>query len=232
LELQPFLLIWGKTNIFDKSIKSQQMPTVEELIEKYQNFTDKELISLNSNISEYTDEAKEALNIVLKKNGGIESIKERIAKQFEISNEISIIKNEIISLILQGIKKDDIKTKIKVDHISQSELEKIIEESIIQFHEEEEDKKIKIRTFFGSVTGGLIGGSIGGVIWGLHMIFTGRMFFILIFLLVIINYGFIKLFTRQSKRNMMVLVTTIIFVLFALLLGQIIFEIFGYMGTK
>jgi hypothetical protein len=91
-----------------------------------------------------------------------------------------------------------------------------------------EDKKIKPRTVFGSIIGGLIASLIGGVLWGLQIIYSKRIYYILLFGLVLLCYGIIKVSTRQSKKNSVVLITTIISVILSLIFGQLLYEIIGY----
>ena len=206
------------------------MPTREEIVERYQKYSDEELLDVYSKIEEYTDEGKEALKIVLKEKGGIESLKERVEKEFEIESEVSRIKVEIVELLNQGRNSFEIKGNIKINNITSTHLEKIIEEVSTEFELEKVDKKIKPRTILGSIIGGFIGGTIGGIGWGVQMIYSNHMFLIFVVGLVMLSYAFIRLFTRQSKKNTIVLIMTVISVIYSLILGQIIFEIFGYVG--
>lgn len=208
------------------------MPTIAELVSRYQNFTDKELLEVKSKIDEYSDEAKEALKIVLSKRGGIENINDRLEKEWKITHETTITKTEIISLIQQGYNKDKIKLKLIVEYLSPEQLDSIIEETHLEYDRENEDKKIKIRTFFGSILGAFIGGTIGAVAWGLSMLYTGRMYYMLALGLGAFNYIIIRIFTNQSKKNLMVFVFTMISLVYVLLLGQFIFELADYWGYK
>ncbi len=208
------------------------MSTINNLVEKFQKYSDEELIEVHSKIDEYTEEGKEALNIVLKEKGGIELLKERVEKQLEIEREIAKIKNEVYKLLNQGKYSFEIKSNIKTNNVSSTQLEKIIEEVSNEFEKEKVDKKIKPRTILGSIIGGFIGGTIGGIVWGVQMIYSNHMFYLLLIGLVMFSYALIRLFTKQSKKNMIVLIMTVVSVIYALILGQIIFEIFGYVGNK
>lgn len=206
------------------------MPTLEEIIERYQQYSDEELTEVYSKIGEYTNEAKEALEIVIKEKGGIESLKERIEKQLEIEREVSRIKVEITKLLNQGRNSFEIKENIKLNNITTIHLDKIIVEVSTKFEQEKADKQINPRTILGGIIGGVIGGTIGGILWGVQMVYSNHMVFIFLIGLAILSYAFIRLFTRQSKKNKIVLVLTAVSVIYALILGQIIFEIFGYVG--
>ena len=88
------------------------MPTIEEITEKYENYTDEKLLEVYNTIDQYTDDGKTALNIVLKKRGGIEAIKLNLKNQAEIENEIKRIKFEIKELVNRGRSKVEIKEKM------------------------------------------------------------------------------------------------------------------------
>jgi hypothetical protein len=119
--------------------------------------------------------------------------------------------------------------KIQTKNIDSLELERLIEEVSESIQSEEADLKVSSRTIFGGLFGGFIGGTIGGILWGLQMVFSKHIFYIFGFGLVILSYAFIRLFTKQSKKNIVILVMTCISVLYALFLGQVIYEIFdGY----
>jgi hypothetical protein len=53
------------------------------------------------------------------------------------------------------------------------------------------------------------------------------MFYILVIGLALLSYGLIRLFTKQSKANVVVLVATALSVIGALVMGQLLFEMYG-----
>ncbi len=203
------------------------MPTIEELTKKYKEYSDEELIEIHEKVDEYSNEAKIAIENVIVSIGGIDKLKERINKQNEIQTEIQKIEEQTTSLYYQNKSKENILSEISYDLISENQFYEIIEETINKLEKDKEDKKIKPKTIIGGIIGGFLGGTIGGIIWGLQMIHSGHIFFILGFGLVILSYALIRLFTRQSKKNIVVIIMTIISVVYALILGQILYEIFG-----
>jgi len=171
------------------------MPTTEELVKKYMDYSDEELYDVYKNIDDYSPEAKTALDIVLKNKGGIDTISSRLEER------------------------------------SKKEIEELINEKLLEFEEVKEDKKVKPRTLTGSILGGLISGTIGGVILGgIQLIYSGRMPQDLTIGLALFCYFFIKFFTRQSYKNVLVLILTILSVGYALLLGNLLDSIIGYQG--
>ena len=143
---------------------------------------------------------------------------------------LQLTPKQIIELINDGNRASEIKNKIQYDYISETEIDELITKNINRIQEEKSDREIKPRTIFGGIIGGVIGGTIGGIIWGIQMIYSGHMLYIFGIGLVLLSYAFIRLFTKQSKKNIIVILITIISVIYALGLGQIIYELVGYQG--
>lgn len=203
------------------------MTTLEELVNKFRTYSDEELFDIYTQINEYTDMGREAFQKVVEERGGIDSLKDRIAKQMEITNEIAKIKGEVVELLKANVDITEIKHRVKTNYISQEQFEKIVEETKIELALQKSDLEIKPRTVIGSIIGGIVGGTIGGILWGIQMVVSNHMFMIFAIGLALLSYGCIRLFTRQSKRNIVVLIVTILSVIYALALGQLIYEIFG-----
>jgi hypothetical protein len=122
------------------------------------------------------------------------------------------------------------KYAMQSDIISKTALEKLLTTTLIIIEQQKADKKIKPKTIIGGLIGGAIGGTIGGVFWGIQIIYSGKMFFLLGFGLFLLSYAFVRGFTQQSKKNIAVLTISIISVVYALGLGQLLFEIIGFRG--
>lgn len=203
------------------------MPTLEDLIDKFHNCSDEELYDVHNQIEGYTPTAKEAFEIVLAKRGGIVVLKEKIRRQEEIVSESVVIKTKVISMLESGIAKSEVLDRLEIHLLSKEQVIEIIDETFSELENDKLDRKIKPRTLIGGVFGGLIGGIIGGVFWGIQMVMSNHIMYIFGIGLVLLSYGSVRLFTGQSKKNVVVVVLTVISVVFALLLGQMIFEIFG-----
>ncbi|MCL5991265.1 MAG: hypothetical protein M1419_04100 [Bacteroidetes bacterium] len=206
------------------------MPTVQDLVNIYQSYSEKELMDVYSNINNYSYEANEALQIVISNKGGINKLKEKLANELAIENEISKIKMEVAEFIKRGFETNDLKNRYKSSLLTKEQLDSLIEDVKTKIESEKSDKKIKPRTIIGSVIGGVISGTIGGIFWGVQMIYSGHIFAIFGFGIALLSYGTIRFFTKQSKNNIIVLIATMISVIYALVLGEILYELFGYIG--
>ena len=99
---------------------------IEELVVQYEAYSDKELYSVYSKIGDYSDEAKAALDIVIKRKGGIEIIKSHLASQARIEAEIIRIKNETTQLSKPGTDSGFIKKLIKSEILPQEKVDEIM----------------------------------------------------------------------------------------------------------
>lgn len=205
---------------------------LEELIERYRSSSDTELMNIYNNKEGYTDEAKKALDLVIAEKGGIESLKKRHQNFIEIEEEKYNLKKEILKLNSEKLNKEEIKSKITSNKLSYEETMEIFSKTLQEIEVEEKDIEIKPKTIIGSILGGIVGGTIGGILWGLQMIYSAHIFYIFGFGLIVLSYGTIKLFTKQSKKNLAVFVITILSVIYALILGFYLYDLIGYRGVN
>lgn len=204
------------------------MLSISDFIKKYETYTDEELYEIYLNQEGYSDEARKALEIVLEKKDGLDSLLKRLEEKSIVEKEIRRIKKETSQLGSKGIDSAFIKSTTTSEILSSEKISEIIDNKYAEVEHELNDKKVNPKTIVGSIIGGLVASIIGGTLWGLQMIYSQRIFYILGIGLVLLCYGIIKLLTKQSKNNTVVLIATIISVVLALFLGQFLYQIFGY----
>jgi hypothetical protein len=204
------------------------MFTIKDFVDKYEDYTDDELIGIYHKMGDYSEEAQEALKIVIQNKGGLEALVKRLEEKQILANEVGRIAKETAEFGSKGFDASFIKKMTNSAILSPEAVDQIIDNQYSVVQLELEDKKIKPRTVFGSLIGGAIASLIGGVLWGLQMIYSKRIFYILFIGLVLLCYGIIKISTKQSKKNSVVLIATIISVVLALIIGQLLYEIIGY----
>lgn len=202
----------------------------DELINRYSQYSDSELMKVYLNKDGYTEDARKALEIVVDRKGGIQSLNERYDRIVEKENEKLRINDDVIKFYKNGFTKNDINSHLKSEILSTSELQEILDETIHSLESTKKDLEINSGTVIGSLLGGTIGGIVGGVLWGLQMIYSGHIFYIFAVGLAIISYGFIKLFTKQSRSNTVVFIAILLSVMFAMFLGSYIYDLLGYQG--
>ena len=203
------------------------MLSINEFLKQYEAYSDEELFKMSITIGDYTQEAQDAFNIAINKRGGIEEVKNRLRQKQSIVNEENRILSETSKLYSIDSNPEFLNKMITSDILSKERVQELVQIGIKNSIVKQEDEKIKPKTIFGSLIGGIIASLIGGFLWGLQLIQMHRMFIIFGFGLVILCYGIIKGFTKQTKANKVVLITTIIAVVASLLIGQLLFESFG-----
>lgn len=204
------------------------MFSVEDFISKYEKYSDEELMEINSGIDGYSKEAEKALAIVIDRKGGMDRLLKSLERKKIIRNEIKRIAKETHELGSQGIDSSFIKTVTSSAILSAGEVKEIIDNKYVEVEAAIQDKKINSRTIVGSIAGGGIASVIGGTLWGLQMIYSKRIFYIFFPGLFIISYAIIKVLTKQSQKNKVVLIATIISVILSVIIGQLLYEIIGY----
>ena len=152
------------------------MPTLEDLVAKYESSSDEELLFIHAQIDEYSDEAKQALQIVLERKGGLHVVQARLEDKGSIEREITSLEIIIAELFRKGKSSAEVRRVIESDILSSDQIEEIIEGQYREVEAEKEDKRIKPRSIIGSLIGGVVGGTIGGIVWGGFMIYSDTIF--------------------------------------------------------
>lgn len=203
------------------------MFTVEDFVSKFESYTDVQLMEIYSNPSGYSAEAQQALAKVVATKGGIDKLAQRIADQQAVLNERNRINNVVAQALKDGTGAGLLKGVYSSDLLDANEIDAIIDFQAVEFEKAKKDESITQRTIIGSLFGVLISGTVGGILWGVLMIYSQRVFFLFFAALVCFCYWIIKLFTKQSRRNIVVIIATIIAALIVGVLGELIFELFG-----
>jgi hypothetical protein len=201
--------------------------TREELIRTYTDFSDEQLIDAYRNSNEYSEEAKDALEIVIQKRGGIDSLLEKEQQLYALAVETERIKQQSRRLNTPETDLDFLSKMIVSDIFDEHQTRIIIQQAVEEINQDHEDRRIKPGTIMSGMLGAGIAGLAGGIPWGLQMMWSGRIFVIFLIGLILLCYGIIRLFTKQSYKNTAVFILTGISVAVALIVGQLMFEIFG-----
>ena len=203
---------------------------LEELIDRYKSYSDSEFAKTYQEKDKYTDEAKKALELTVENRGGLVSLMERYNKILEKNTEIIKIQELALRIYSEGNNENELKSVVNSEVLTELEINEILSKVKNSVAAQKEDVKVKPRTIIGGLLGAFVGGLLGGILWGLQIIYSGHIFYIFGIGLFLLSYAFIKLFTKQSKNNIVVFILTIVSVIFALILGFYIYDIFGYYG--
>lgn len=201
--------------------------TRDQLVKTYSDYSDEQLIEVYHNLDEYSNEAKEAFADVMRSRGGVDHLVEKDQSQKFVLAETERIKMEVRRLSTSEVDLGFLTKMIKSDIINESLTRTIIQQTFEEINQDLEDRKIKPKTIIGGSVGAGIAGITGGILWGLQMMWSGRIFVIFFIGLILLSYGIIRIVTKQSYKNTGVFVLTAISVVIALIIGQLLFEIFG-----
>jgi hypothetical protein len=138
---------------------------------------------------------------------------------------------EANQLYKKGNTKNDINSIIHSEILSTEEIQEITDLVSSRIEAEKKDVEIKTSTYIGSILGEFLA-ELLGEFYGLQLIYSGHIFYLFAIGLVIISYGFIKFFTKQSKNNIVVLILTVISVFYALILGSIFIKYSAIVDRK
>ncbi|MEP7255180.1 MAG: hypothetical protein ABI666_05355 [Ferruginibacter sp.] len=186
---------------------------------QYLNYSDESLIEVYTTMMDYGGKASDEMLEAINARGGMDNMLSRVAQNSIVPNEIERITNEVYALSSKATDVELVKTLLSSDILSRQELDELIEAKFTQSQAIINDRSINSKTIVGSIAGIAGGSLIGGVLWALSIIFFKGIILYLIIPLYIICYFIIKLFTKQSRSNLVVFIATFIATVLAVLTG-------------
>ena len=115
------------------------MFSTDQFVSTYESYTDEQLFEIHSNMENYSDEAREALNIVIKKRGGLDKLINKMEDADKIAMEIQRIEYETSKFKVEGVDSSFVKKMISSSILPEKEVHEIIEKRFAQLQIEEED---------------------------------------------------------------------------------------------
>jgi hypothetical protein len=206
------------------------MLTLQDFETKYEKYSDEELFSLIKNKDEYNEVAQEALDNVLAKKGGIDTIINRLEAKAVIEEEKKKLTKEITLLSRNGVDASFIKKTTHSAILSSQQLEDLIEINVLKAEAHVEDLKVNGDTISKSVIGFGLASLIGGAFASLQYLYLGATHILLIIGLALVCYAKVKLVTKKSYNNTAVLIASFLAFLFSNIIGYVALSIFGFLG--
>lgn len=206
------------------------MQSTEDFIKKYEAYSDDELLAMHGSLQDYSDEAREAFNIVISRKGGEESLRRLKERKIVAGKELQRINTEVVRLTTPDVDISFLKKMISSEILTKEELDHVIENLYSKVNHDLRDTEVTPTTIFGSVIGGIVASLVGGIYMGLQLIYSPRIFVILIFGLLLLCYWIVYLFARKSYKNQSVIIATIISVVLSFVLAKLLYLIVGYQG--
>lgn len=141
------------------------MLSIKDFIAKYEHYSGEELFEINSSIDNYSNEAKEALAIVLNKKGGIQKVEKRLLGKQLINQEIKKVKIEVDKLSSRETNPDFIKTLVSSDILTKEQVDKIIDLRFAEHMAFRKSNSVNTRTILFASLGILTSCIPAGILW-------------------------------------------------------------------
>jgi hypothetical protein len=194
---------------------------------KYKNYSDDELMEIFKTNKEFSGKSTPEIDEEINNRGGIDMMQKQQQERRVVPNEIRRITNEIFSLNAEGINPDFLKTVIKSDILPEEQLHKVIEEKYKLAEAYRNNKKIKSRTIAGSLAGIAVSAVVVGILWMLQMAYYKEtVHYIGIVVAYFICYGIIRLITRQTASNAVVLIAAVLATVISILAGIKMYQLY------
>jgi hypothetical protein len=206
------------------------MLTIQDFVNKYETYTDEELYNVHNNLDKYSDEASKALNIVIEKKAGLDSLIKRLDTKAIITIEKKRIADDAAKLGLNGVDASFLKNTTTSTILSKEELYEIIETNVEKAELMIEDKKVNSETIMKSILGCALASLVGGAFASLQFLYFNATSYLLITGMGLICYGIVKFVTKKSYNNTAVILASFVAFVLSYLLGLLAFSIFGYLG--
>jgi hypothetical protein len=206
------------------------MLTKEDFIAKYQTYADEELYLVNKDVANYSEDAGKALQIVIEKKGGYNSLVKRLEDKAIIENEKKRIGSEAVKFGLEGVDASFLKNTTSSSILSQEEVNEIIETNAAKAASLVEDKKVNADTIIKSLLGCGLASLLGGAFASLQFIYFGATSILMLMGVALICYATVKLVTKKSYNNTAVLLASVAAFILSWVVAYVAFLIFGYLG--
>ncbi|MBC7865281.1 MAG: hypothetical protein IAF38_20060 [Bacteroidia bacterium] len=189
------------------------MFTKEELIEKYKDFSTEKLVKIASSSESYTAEAIEAANELIDQKGGREALQAEIEENKKaeklkilIPNETKSIFRKVKELYKSGLSEEEIQNQINAEVLGIEKTKEIVTVAISRLNRKRENQRITNKTIGGCVIGGLAGFLLNTFLFCNGFQTFNKVPNLIYGAFVLINYAIIYLITRQSFKNVLILI--------------------------
>lgn len=206
------------------------MLTVQDFVDKYEQYTDEELYTVHAQINNYSEDAEKALQIVLQQKGGPDALIQRLEAKAVILNEKRRIGQEAALLGSNGVDAAFIKNTTSSSILSSEELNELIEDNVAIAEAKLNDKKVDSETVAKSILAGVAATIAGSAFWALQLIYFGATHILLIIGMALICYGIVKLITKKTYNNTAVILSASAAFVLSILIGYLIYAAVGYIG--
>lgn len=193
----------------------------------YKNYKDEDILRAYSTMMSTSGEITSDLANAIQNRGGIDYFKRIIELSKSHPLEISRLKNEIQSLITIETSYDFVRNLISSKILSMEELNIFVKRIFDEQRASLIDKKITENTIVKSLTGLILGSILGTLFWwGILYLFKYPFIYVIPFVFMV-GYFIIKSISKQSYKNPVVLLASILSAIINLVAGHFLFVYFN-----
>lgn len=186
----------------------------------YKKYSDNDLIIAYSTMMATSGKLSSDLADEIEKRGGLEFFKRKLALRKSHPEEVSRLTKEIQSLTTPETDWQFVRTLLNSDFMSKEDLDIFVKNVFDEFKSISIDKKITKDVIIKSLIGFFAGSIISGLFWWGILYMFHEPFIFLIPLVFIIGHLIIKIITKRSAKNRVVLASSILSAVFGLMIGH------------
>ena len=203
---------------------------VKRLTEYYRSIGDDALVEIYLQRSGYAAEAKEAMEAAISQRGGKQVFLAHAELVLKRKRETVEVKHKTAEWMAEKRNLEEIIQGIEVKYLSDEEKVELITEEYKRCRPGYDEVRIRPRSRWTMVLGGLAGGVAGSFVSFPGLLITGEVNFFTLVLPFLISVGFIWLLARQGFKNWLVILISAGGSLLSLLISLMLLGLLGYFG--
>ena len=193
----------------------------------YKNYKDEDLVRAYSTMMAISGSISSDLAKVIETRGGIDYFKRIMELRKNDPAEISRLHNEVCALTTPEINYEFVRKLISSPYLSIEDLDIFVKRIFEEQKASQADKAITQSTVVKSVIGLLLGSLAGTFFWLFILYLFKQPFIFVIPIVFMIGYFIIKLFSKQSFKNPVVLIASLLSAGISLVAGHFLFQAFN-----
>ena len=193
----------------------------------YKNYKDEDLVRAYSTMMATSGKISSDLAKVIETRGGIDYFKRIMELRKNAPAEISRLQNEVCTLTTPEINYEFVRKLISSPYLSVEDSDIFVKRIFEEQKASMADKAITQTTVVKSVIGLLLGSLASTFFWWFILYLFKQPFIFVIPIVFMIGYFIIKLFSKQSFKNPVVLIASLLSAGISLVAGHFLFQAFN-----
>ncbi|MBL0145983.1 MAG: hypothetical protein IPP48_09640 [Chitinophagaceae bacterium] len=189
----------------------------------YKNYKDEDIIRAYSTMMSTSGEITSDLANAIQNRGGIDYFNRIMELRKSQPLEISRLQNEVQSLTTSETSYDFVRNLISSKYLSMDDLNIFVKRIFDEQRASLFDKAVTQNTIVKSITGLILGSILGTLFWWGILYLFKQPFIFVIPVVFMISYFIIKNISKQSSKNPVVLLASILSALISLVAGHFLF---------